>query len=83
MDIVIGRGSHKNTRTAAAVPARRACSGRVLFDLCLRENPRSWRIGSAADIAPGWIRDGDRGGVCGATSTPKWLLEEVASSVRG
>ena len=64
------------------VAGEASSNGRVLFDLCLRENPRSWRIGSAADIAPGWIRDGDRVGVCGATSTPKWLLEEVAGAVR-
>jgi 4-hydroxy-3-methylbut-2-enyl diphosphate reductase len=40
-------------------------------------NPRSYRIGAPADIDPAWVRDGDRVGVCGATSTPKWLLEAV------
>ena len=65
------------------VAGETSSNGKVLFELCRRENPRSWRIGSAADIAPGWIRDGDCVGVCGATSTPKWLLEEVAASVRG
>ena len=65
------------------VAGETSSNGKVLFELCRRENPRSWRIGSAADIAPDWIRDGDRVGVCGATSTPKWLLEEVAASVRG
>jgi 4-hydroxy-3-methylbut-2-enyl diphosphate reductase len=28
-----------------------------------------------------WFRDGDRVGVCGATSTPKWLLEDVAQKI--
>ena len=58
-------------------------NGRVLFDLCRSVNLRSYRIGSAADIDPAWVRDGDRVGICGATSTPKWLLEEVAEAVRG
>ena len=55
----------------------------VLFDLCHRVNPRSYRIGAPADIDPAWVRDGDRVGVCGATSTPQWLLEMVAGAVRG
>ena len=64
------------------VAGEASSNGRVLFDLCRSANPRSFRIGSAADIDPAWLRDGDRVGVCGATSTPKWLLEEVAAAVR-
>ena len=64
------------------VAGEASSNGKVLFDLCRSVNPRSFRIGSAADIDPAWIRDGDRVGVCGATSTPKWLLEEVAGAVR-
>ena len=65
------------------VAGEASSNGKVLFDLCRGANPRSWRIGSAADIDPVWLRDGDHVGVCGATSTPKWLLEEVAEAVRG
>ena len=64
------------------VAGESSSNGRVLFDLCRGVNPRSWRIGSAADIDPAWLRDGDLVGVCGATSTPKWLLEAVADAVR-
>ena len=64
------------------VAGEASSNGKVLFDLCRRVNPRSHRIGSADDIDPAWIRDGDRVGVCGATSTPKWLLEQVAEAVR-
>ena len=63
------------------VAGEASSNGKVLFDLCRGANPRSWRIGSAADIDPAWLRDGDHVGVCGATSTPKWLLEEVAETV--
>ena len=63
------------------VAGESSSNGRVLFDLCRSANPRSHRIGSAADIDPAWLRDGDCVGVCGATSTPKWLLEEVAEAV--
>ena len=64
------------------VAGEASSNGKVLFDLCRGVNPRSWRIGSTADIDPAWLRDGDLVGVCGATSTPKWLLEEVAEAVR-
>ena len=64
------------------VAGEASSNGKVLFDLCRRVNPRSHRIGSAADIDPAWVRDGDCVGVCGATSTPKWLLEQVADAVR-
>ena len=64
------------------VAGESSSNGRVLFDLCHRVNPRSYRIGAPADIDPAWVRDGDRVGVCGATSTPQWLLEMVAGAVR-
>ena len=64
------------------VAGEASSNGKVLFDLCRGVNPRTWRIGSTADIDPAWLRDGDRVGICGATSTPKWLLEEVAGAVR-
>ena len=64
------------------VAGESSSNGRVLFDLCHRVNPRSYRIGAPADIDPAWVRDGDRVGVCGATSTPQWLLEMVANAVR-
>ena len=64
------------------VAGEASSNGKVLFDLCRSVNPRCHRIGAPADIDPSWIRDGDHVGVCGATSTPKWLLEEVAEAVR-
>jgi len=64
------------------VAGESSSNGRVLFNLCRGVNPRTFRIGTPADINPDWVRDGDRVGICGATSTPKWLLEEVATAVR-
>ena len=65
------------------VAGESSSNGRVLFDLCRGVNPRTYRIGAPADIDPAWLRDGDHVGVCGATSTPKWLLEAVAETARG
>ena len=54
-------------------------NGKVLSDLCRSVNPRTHLIAGPEEINPAWFRDQDRVGVCGATSTPKWLLEAVAS----
>ena len=58
-------------------------NGKVLYELCRKANPRTFRIGSSADIDPTWFRPEDSIGVSGATSTPKWLLEEVAENLKG
>ena len=63
------------------VSGRESSNGKVLYDLCLSENPRTHRVEDAAEIRPEWFREGDSVGVCGATSTPKWQLEETAAKV--
>ena len=65
------------------VSGKTSSNGRVLCDLCKSLNIRTYHIGSEADIQREWFGDGDRVGVCGATSTPKWLLEKVAAAVGG
>ncbi len=64
------------------VAGEASSNGKVLFDLCRSVNARTWRIGAPGDIDLSWFRPGDRVGVCGATSTPKWLLESVAAAVK-
>ena len=63
------------------VSGRQSSNGKVLFDLCRGANARTWQIGSPDELRAEWFRDGDRVGVCGATSTPKWLLEDVAQKI--
>ncbi|MBQ9451550.1 MAG: 4-hydroxy-3-methylbut-2-enyl diphosphate reductase [Bacteroidales bacterium] len=64
------------------VSGRESSNGRVLCELCRRANPRTWHIGSVSGLRSEWFRPDDRVGVCGATSTPKWLLEEVAEAIK-
>lgn len=64
------------------VSGRDSSNGKVLCELCRSANTRTWHIGAAADLRREWFRPGDRVGVCGATSTPKWLLEEVAAAIK-
>ena len=59
------------------VSGRESSNGKVLFDICRRVNPRTYVLEHAAQIDMSWFQDGDRVGICGATSTPKWQLEEI------
>ena len=63
------------------VSGKESSNGKVLCELCRENNPRTWHIDSASDVRAEWFRDGDRVGICGATSTPQWLLEEVAHKI--
>ena len=58
------------------VCGKKSSNGRVLFDQCRSVNPNSHMIDSARDIRPEWITGCQSVGICGATSTPKWLMEE-------
>lgn len=64
------------------VAGKKSSNGQMLFDQCLQANPRSVFITSAADITEPLPEDIRSVGVCGATSTPKWLMEEVADRVK-
>jgi 4-hydroxy-3-methylbut-2-enyl diphosphate reductase len=64
------------------VAGEKSSNGKVLFEECLKANPQSVFISHASEITrplPPGIR---RVGVCGATSTPKWLMEEVAQRIK-
>ena len=64
------------------VSGKSSSNGKVLSDLCRSVNPHTYLINSPAEIEAGWFQSGQSVGVCGATSTPKWLLEQVAVAVR-
>ena len=58
------------------VCGRKSSNGRVLYNECCSVNPHSFMIDSAAEIDPLWLSQCRSIGICGATSTPKWLMEE-------
>ena len=63
------------------VSGKASSNGKVLCELCKSLNIRTYHIDSPAEIKREWFRADDRIGVCGATSTPKWLLEETAEHI--
>lgn len=64
------------------VCGRKSSNGKVLFEVCRRANPQTFNIEEPAEIDPAWLRGARSVGICGATSTPKWLMQEVADAIR-
>ncbi len=63
------------------VSGAKSSNGKVLFSECVAVNPRSYFISTADDIDPDTLRDVASIGICGATSTPKWLMEAIAEKL--
>ena len=63
------------------VSGKASSNGKVLCDLCKSLNIRTYHIDNVSEIKREWFRADDKVGVCGATSTPKWLLEEAAKHI--
>jgi len=63
------------------VSGRKSSNGKVLFNECLRVNPNSYQIEKAEEIDMRWLDGVETVGICGATSTPKWLMEECRDYV--
>ena len=64
------------------VSGKKSSNGRALFNVCLGENKRSYFIESEEELVLSWFEAGDSVGICGATSTPMWLMERVAEYIR-
>jgi 4-hydroxy-3-methylbut-2-enyl diphosphate reductase len=59
------------------VSGTNSSNGRVLYNICVRENSNSYFISSPDQIKLEWFEVNDKVGICGATSTPMWLMKEV------
>lgn len=64
------------------VSGKASSNGRILCELCKSLNIRTYMIDSPEELRKEWFREDDKVGVCGATSTPKWLLEEIADHIK-
>lgn len=64
------------------VAGRKSSNGKVLYEVCHSTNPNSHFISSPEELDHQWFEGISRVGICGATSTPRWLMEEVAETIR-
>ena len=63
------------------VCGRKSSNGRVLYNECLRVNPNTHMIEGPDEIDPAWLDGIETVGICGATSTPKWLMEQCRDAL--
>ncbi|WP_430817612.1 4-hydroxy-3-methylbut-2-enyl diphosphate reductase [Carboxylicivirga sp. RSCT41] len=65
------------------VGGRKSSNAKVLFKACQEVNPNSYFVSSPEEVKEEWFNAAiDKAGVCGATSTPQWLMEKVADRIR-
>ncbi len=64
------------------VCGHKSSNGKVLFNECLRVNPNSYQIEAPEEILPQWLDGIQSVGICGATSTPKWLMEQCRDTIQ-
>lgn len=60
------------------VSGKKSSNGKALFGVCQSENPRSYFIENETELNAEWFESMESVGICGATSTPMWLMENVA-----
>ncbi|MDE7153605.1 MAG: 4-hydroxy-3-methylbut-2-enyl diphosphate reductase [Muribaculaceae bacterium] len=64
------------------VSGKKSSNGKVLFEECKSVNPVTHLVSNADEIDPEWLKNVKSIGVCGATSTPRWLMEQVSQHVK-
>lgn len=64
------------------VCGRKSSNGKVLYEVCRRANPLTYNVEEAKELDPSWLEGATSVGICGATSTPKWLMEQVAEKIK-
>ncbi len=63
------------------VSGKKSSNGKALYGVCKKNNERSYFIENEKEIDLSWIKPTDSIGICGATSTPMWLMEQVKNYV--
>ncbi len=63
------------------VSGKKSSNGKALYQVCKSENQRSYFVENETEIDPSWFKSEDQIGICGATSTPMWLMEQVMTHI--
>ena len=63
------------------VSGKKSSNGKFLFTECQKVNPNTRLISNEAKISPEWLTQAESIGICGATSTPRWLMERVHDKI--
>ncbi len=61
------------------VSGKESSNGKALFEICKHSNENSYKVEGISDIDKDWFKPNSSVGICGATSTPNWQLEEISN----
>ena len=64
------------------VCGRKSSNGKVLYNECLRVNPNTHLVEDPQEIEAAWLEGIQSVGICGATSTPRWLMEQCSDAIQ-
>lgn len=68
--------------TIVFVGGKQSSNAKVLFDVCKKQNERTYFVSSAEELKIEWFNGINTVGICGATSTPQWLMKLIADKIR-
>lgn len=63
------------------VSGKESSNGKMLYSICKKSNPLTYFISSSEEIDFNWFTDKSSVGICGATSTPKWLIDNIREKI--
>ena len=75
------RNFAKKFDTIVFVSGTKSSNGKVLYQVCLDQNPEAYFVSNVQQLKKEWFRKDSTVGICGATSTPMWLMEDVKSRI--
>lgn len=64
------------------VSGKKSSNGKALYAVCQRENPQSYFVENEEELDAAWFKNANSVGICGATSTPMWLMQQVADGIQ-
>lgn len=63
------------------VAGLKSSNGKVLFDVCKENNPNTFFVSNKDELKKEWFNENENIGICGATSTPQWQMEEIKETI--
>ncbi len=63
------------------VSGQKSSNGKMLYQVCKEENPNTYFVSDVDELNADWFKNADSIGICGATSTPRWLMEKIAKNI--
>jgi 4-hydroxy-3-methylbut-2-enyl diphosphate reductase len=71
----------KNFDKVVFVSGKKSSNGKVLYEVCRKYNINTYFVSNVGELNSSMFAPGEKVGICGATSTPMWLMEEIKAAL--